>query len=1205
MKPTFKIVNKKSVVSALLLLGFVMPACTLAKKTPAGANKAAATADKDADKNKVLSGGTTGSIQAPWHVSKTPVDNSVDTKALATFDLPKAFAKLNEPQTDFVSDLLVPLSQVLLNAKFIGDPSQLTIRLQQMLQVFDQALLHQMDKGDTSAKFAEIKAKYFETVFAGCTRDLKSDCANAAFFALDTRFSRILTGFARDLDTKIDTEIKSNQTSEACVANSESCRNLLEERYRILAMALYRKGNRNDDQEYTFAYLKYARPFALLLDYEKQEHAKLAATGQEQTSDLSLSYLSETHGKIFETLIAKYNPTAKALKGKEFRAFVENFNPWVYSKKKADLFQYGTRTMFELGAKCCLYVDDSKTTLSPAVKNAMKESQLTADEFGPTLSQMVKTIHERYGDRIFKNLGIQDLAAKVENTDSDFYNEFFFIVDRLFRENLSSAEVEMVLQNANPRRVATELPKMISAYIKINLMYMTEDTNQFMKSIYESNISSGEVFSMAVTRSRELTARWHKMQAQIDLLDGLMGSYFKTRGIETPEYVSTVKLIGSVDRNIHYISVYPNMVVMNYFLAKMDGKIVVNTWWGKIEVQAATIIQNFFDGGVQDPWFRFGKDVEPLSREMLLYSMEYLLSTETLNTFVAKDQASAGAGNDRAKFMDLIFSKYLDGDVRDITTKVLAYERSTVSDPAFAFVNQVCDYELKPQASGLPPHVEISLVDLRKSTYSGLGDNGANAVLEKFLGEVTDSVVQMRTDTDSRVTYVKAIVDIIEADLIRSGKIQKAGDPHPDTAKARELIQQLESLKVRVAKLFLQNHKRYFSCLTTLQEIERRRTNRLYEEERAHLGRIYDMITPLAALTDSANLDVEVKKINQTYFRDPQNGYRFDRLDGLSYHMSKYDLLMRMKKRVEGDVFGQPTDRERLVYGDSEKKFSKPRSVSVYIPEGLERDDMIAQGTDIALYYHGDKQDFIRQGLKALNGSGDSFVQWQGQMTADNNLSSYVYNLEQFYLLGPVAEGSATYQVTKEDITQAYTAVMATYTMDDFDISNAQDFNIDGRFPRSFYDGILFQKDGQTRLPFFHKLMAGVYEMGAIQIGDSGPINEALNFASTINNLGTFVFEPSRQVATSVQALYGQRARARYKRVTDLYLYLQKLEASQPDVAALDARLARPFYLVSGTPTKWREDGTKNLFDGRRMDDLKSSVKLFIQKTSNFYKVNE
>jgi hypothetical protein len=269
MKPILKIVNKKSVVSALLLLVFVMPACTLAKRTPA-AGKAATT---DADVADKLKSGATGSIQAPWHVSKTPVDNSVDSQALADFDLTKASAKLNDAQTDFVSDLLAPLSRILLNGKFIGDPSQLTVRLQQMLQVFHQALLHQMDKDDTSAKFAAIKVKYLETVFAGCTCDFKSDCTSAAFFAQDTRFSRILTGLAGDLDSKIDAEIKSNQTSEACVANSESCRNLLETRYRILAMALYPKGNSNDDLEYTSVYLKYARPFALLLDYDPKAAA--------------------------------------------------------------------------------------------------------------------------------------------------------------------------------------------------------------------------------------------------------------------------------------------------------------------------------------------------------------------------------------------------------------------------------------------------------------------------------------------------------------------------------------------------------------------------------------------------------------------------------------------------------------------------------------------------------------------------------------------------------------------------------------------------------------------------------------------------------------------------------------------------------------------------------------------------------------------
>ncbi len=1151
--------------------------------------------------------------QKTWTPTETPTDDAVKVSDFSTFNLATAYKTLEDKKADLMAAILVPLSRIVLNSKFIAVPRFQGPRLTQMIHIFNAALIAEILKPNTSAEFKKIKEDYYATVFDGCARDLRVDCTNATVFAGDSRHTLAMTLLARELDAPIEAELKAidDQVKKTgkpadCIKDSEKCRTLTEERYRRLSMGVYKK-NRYQDPEFSFTYLKYARLFAELLEYMKKS---TPLAGSEHDS-MSTSYLAQVHGQIFETIITKYTPSD--INDPEFRKFVENFNPWTKSRTQVDLFQYGTGVMFELGTKCCLYQDKSKTKLSESVNKAIELSQSGADTFDPThglsFRQMTQDIKKEHDNRLFKNLGLSDLIARIEGKNSSFYNEYFFMVDRLFRGHLNTDEVEMMLKNTNQARANSELPKMVQDYIKIYLVYMVVETNRFMAGIYRSDISSDKIFEETILRSREISGRWYTIQAQIDLLDKVMNRYFKTQLTSTPEYIETYNILKAVNRNIHYISAFPNMIVMNYFLSKMKGKITINTWWGPLDIDSDTILKGFFDGAVTETWFRFGKDTEKLDRLMLLYSLEYMLSTETLNSFVAKDATTGGT--ERSKFFDLIFGKYLDDNYSDIRGMVIDFQRSTSGNQMYAYTKEVCDYETN--GSGLPRRVVVNFLDLTEYTYSGLGENGINQVLNSFLTGTMPALKKLIDEIETRKTYVKSMIDVIEGDLLRSGAIAKKGDAHPDLTKARASIKQLDDIQDQLTAMYLPYHKAFFNCAVTLREVERRRANRLYDEEREHLGMIFDKMKPLFGITDSAKLDQSVAAINDGFFRAKDSPYKFDRVDGLNYRMSKYDLLMRMKKRIESDIFSTPTAKERQNYGADLAKYNRSRSVTVDIPEGIVRDAMYAQGTSTTLSLHGtgaaDREDFINQGLALLNGKSQAFVKWAGQIQADNSLFDYLTSLETFYLLQTTGNPKTeAMQVTAEDLANAYIAVLSHFTMDAYDIEYARPFGLDGRHPKAFYQGMLFERDGMTRLPLFYSLMNDVYAMAEISIDSFGPVRDALTYAKNFNSMHSmqaFVFAPSEVVENSVKEVYGQRAHNRLQKVGELFRYIADREAKVTDARTLDPRLAQPFYVDGDQSFAWFQPGWKNMTDIQRLRDHKILVDNFIQRSGNFFGTRE
>ncbi len=194
------------------------------------------------------------------------------------------------------------------------------------------------------------------------------------------------------------------------------------------------------------------------------------------------------------------------------------------------------------------------------------------------------------------------------------------------------------------------------------------------------------------------------------------------------------------------------------------------------------------------------------------------------------------SGVERDKFFELIFTKYVDDNLHDLRKRINDFERATFGNFNFNSLEAICDYEMDGRR--LAPALRINFLELGRYTYSGLAENGINGLINKLLSEPSTVISTYREGVETRIVYLKSMLDLIEHNLLSEGKISKPGDKHPETEKAYAALKEFEDLKVQVTRLFVPRHKRVFECALRLQEIERRRANRIYEEERIRLGKI-------------------------------------------------------------------------------------------------------------------------------------------------------------------------------------------------------------------------------------------------------------------------------------------------------------------------------------------------------------------------------
>ena len=628
------------------------------------------------------------------------------------FDLKQAYQALGDGQGRLLERVLQPLSAFVLNRQVVGQPQFRGSRLDRMIEIFNHALEielreSQRSQSGPSPELAQLKKRYFETVFYGCSRDLRSDCVNAEVFADDTRHTLIMALLAKGFDDQIDHQIKKFGSGEACLRESADCRQLVEERYRHLAMGTF-KNNRYDNREFAFAYLKYARLLAMLIEQRKNNPVN-------GTGDIATGYLAESHTKIFELLIARYQP--RGCNDDGFKEFVAVFNPWFYSQKKSDIFRQGARKMFEFAAHCFLYEDKHKTKVSEAMVRAMQAANSAGTADDPSFLQIVKKVKE-FG-HLAKNLGLTDLLADIERPNSPFFDEFYFVVDRLFRHELNSQDVEMILQRANANRLRTELPKRADAYVRIHLAHMIVKTTEHMhQKVFKANVISDEILQKSKDASDQMRAQFIKLQEQIDQTDQLLARYLKGRGQVNDGYLAFERLTKAVNRDIHYFSVYPQMMMAVHYLSEANGSLSFQDWSGAtVKINAATVVADLLDGGAARPWFRLSKAAETTNRQMLPFAFEYLLSTEAFNL--------------QKRNFSILFGRYLHGDLVNFESELSTYESSTYGNKGWGEIEDVCDYERGRKKN--PDKRNLNFMDLGQYTYVGLGEAGIRKPLLHWL----------------------------------------------------------------------------------------------------------------------------------------------------------------------------------------------------------------------------------------------------------------------------------------------------------------------------------------------------------------------------------------------------------------------------------------------------------------------------------------
>lgn len=973
---------------------------------------------------------------------------------------------------------LQTLEPFVLNRRYLEDPRVVNTKLMRLnIRRFNTALLELQSKNPAAA--APWIEKTRIVIESGCDGH-NNGCTNLQFFRANEDSAKIMALAAKSLDSEID----------AAPVSSARRDELVRLYYRRLALGLTLT-NQVTDASTEFMYLARASDYS-------DAFSRAPKTSRER--ELLLQ-----HTEVFEIILNRINPDlSNPVEKTRFEKFVNAFSPWNYSRRAENPFGQAATRMLSLAAGNFLY--DSKTgELSESLKAAIQRSEKvepsnkenpldSVDDSFTAIASALKT--QEPG--IWKNLGLSDAIPR---------NEYFFVIDRIYGNHFTPDDATGIWQGS--RRDSTALLNAAQLYIKIQIAAQIVRTNRYMGSIYSnSELSMASLFQKAVEKSYPISTQWNEVLSRINRIQLFLDRNFKAsdESYKNRDYVNVDLMLKGIARNIKYLSVYPNMMLMTYFLADARAKLEFETPFGKHEYDSATIITAFFSAEIS-PLFNFGNDGNTINRIETLYAFLFALKTEAFKTFSVNKNNNLSIPH----FFEVVTTKFLEADRINLEEEIESLRSKMRQSSTMVTYLQVCRQDAELIRQGIKPGQKgqtfpMKLDELKLGVYLG-SETGLGRPAYDFHGS---AVVSSIRDADfalrRKLDFVNNMIGILDKHLEKSGV---------DVATRLGLTKQIEgyianirSLRTEYLTEVTRWHKTFSKCSDQSIKTEIDRQNDVIELEVQHLRAVWNTMKSLqqdGSPAAQAKADAFLKESIGYDKLDSATPYRpVSQISAGEYVYSELDVLLRVRMHL----------------------MKVAPNVRVILPSDLSDNEFWRARKQVIIPFNESESEFVRDGLRNFGTGTDTYVTWLGS-TSKAQIFQYRVELAiELYKLGEIEVFDTTaltcqgvpnisdcpkkkFTVTAQDVINEWSNVISTMSLTEKggkpkrDVHYLNLLGVNSRLDKLSLQKFMLDNNGNPR-----SLFEAFYEVIS---ADEGPQKEALKYYMTDRAVGVFLFAPEKE----------------------------------------------------------------------------------------------
>lgn len=994
------------------------------------------------------------------------------------------------------------------------------------LTYYNYAIISLAQIAPNSVELKTYLDKYEKMALTGCTVEMKQ-CLNYAFLKSDSRSSKVLQLVASQLDSQLDADCKKD-----CSLN-------LKRYYNILSFA-FDTNNYTRNPETEFLYIKRAQQYGELL---------------KKTSDLTKF---RNHGIIFENIIAQYTANANDAR---FTEFVHAFKPWNYSRLNPNTFPFGAQKMFSFAASNYLY-NEARTELRPDVKASIDDSQKQADQAGPSFKMIVNQLkNDSRSAGIFKGLKLDISIAD----HSAFYNEYFFMVDRLYRGHLGIDEAASFWNGS--KKDSKALLSVVDFYTKIEFLKRIFETNQYLAEIFmRRNNSSDTMFKQVVQESESLTKQWNSTFSRMENISIFVSQQLSNTKENSEDLKQVQLMIDTVKRNATFLSVYPNMLLMSYFMLDTKSSVTFTTWWGgEVSVDPATIMNQLLDGRLNKPWFLFGGTSETLNKIELIYAFHYALNTGSFETFAKIVDDRGAPVVDRVSFFKKALQKtaQIDMLLLDEADKKLS---DLTNNSEYDNFLQMCANESQKNKDY---SLLMKLSDLQNYSIFGNESQGMLSTIHALYGSSGPlrKFSEIRISLESRLVQLNSMMDVLQYNL--SQLSSTTTDLKQVQTELQSEIDSLQKRKQEFLSRMVEQHRKVSKCLNFATGMERQRQSALFTSEIHHLEQVYDELVTLSQLSGAAKqarLEVSAKKLGlETVASIADNSYTYSTLSLLKRLAKSSQQLKPLVNFADPDKSEQDSLRSSL-----QKVYFLNSSTNKMVT----------------------KNEFVNAGMGLLSSQGSNTLRWLQVSASIDGWKDKLSTMVSLYKMGfdTKMQNNPKSSVTALEIINEAIEMAQFININESEKVWLLKMGRRDRISREKLDGILFQTSDNE----FKGILDNYYK-------DATEVKPLLDLAAeyyiSSKEIGRFLFPVPEEVLNSMKARYTEIVKRSENLINDFEGAVQLKEKSF-NANSLKITYRLDDAATSTYTTKLIDGGESILLDTRRVRDVKGMMTDFrVRKT--------
>jgi hypothetical protein len=828
----------------------------------------------------------------------------------------------------------------------------------------------------------------------------------------------------------------------------------------------------------------------------------------------------ERHAKLFQIILSQNVIDRKDSKISEW---LKKLEPWRYSAFDKSYTQLGSVKVFEVAAKGFIYEDKK---LSLGLKQVINDLKGTKDSLGISFHDSVLEIQNDIAkgreEAKFKTLSDDDkkkvrvavvkatvlnsFKISIEELASDsFYNEYFYVVDRLYRGHLGLEEANLFWEGTEKRQ--DYLDHTIRLYFKFEFMKMLFNTNIYMGNVFkQKDIPNEKLFDQVVNRSQTINDEWAMFLSRVET----MAIFAKQKANGKKSVMEdTESVLRSISRNVKYLSIYPNMMMINDIMIDQEAEIKVKSFWGnEFKVTPKEFMKNMINGKIEEPWFIFGGDATPLNKTETVFAYYFGLESGVFDTFSIVTEDGGVKRSSKIEFFQNAVKRTLSEETSKLKQSIETMESmNSNSDVAFQNIMATCDLVKK---GDLDFEVKFPAEDLQKYLLFG---NMKNSTLSKLYNLYDSGPIseyrRFRDDYESLNLQISSMMEILAQKLNSEADKQIIDD-------LRKEIASYEELKAKFFNVAVDQHKKASDCLNKLVLMERDRTLSVYELETEHFGKVFDEADKLRKMTDA-----KAKKDAHDAIKASMKMGVNDAITDGQYVFSQWSLISRV-----------------MAYSQVLKPtvtFDLPDQQTV---DGYGLKAMMVPFRDIGTKRLFTRDEFISYGLRTIQANSPSSFQWITTMIETHPLILKMESVMSLYNLSYDIEGDkAKGKITANDILVEAKNILSLIGITEREAKVLQLMKMKSRETKDKLVGVLFDSPDSE----FKGILDSSFGKW-IQVDND--MNEAADFYKAMANLEKFVFPIPAEVNGVLEGKYRDRVKSMDSRLSDILGSLIGLEKS-------------------------------------------------------------